>query len=138
MSQVKYLRLTSGPKTLTLTTVVGEPLYQGGVIRLTNDAHIEYLIGEGTQFVTEFMDGSKKKWFTDVTGEFVQREKAKVQLAERVEPGLGDQDDDHSDDQGDGEGNDQGDEGNGEDDADADHTKRTTTKTRQRASKPAK
>ncbi|WDS62442.1 hypothetical protein UFRH6_11 [Pseudomonas phage UF_RH6] len=136
MSQVKYLRLTSGPKTLTLTTVVGEPLYQGGVIRLTNDAHIEYLIGEGTQFVTEFMDGSKKKWFTDVTSEFAEREKAKVQLAERVEPGLGDQDDDGSDDQGDDDqGGDDG-ESNGEDSADS--AKRTTTKTRQRASKPAK
>lgn len=83
-----YLRLRQHekvPKTLTLPTIVGEPLLKGSVIRLTDEGQINALIGEDTSFKHTFQDGSSITYFEDVTAEYANREKAKAPLAEKVD-----------------------------------------------------
>lgn len=93
MSKVTYIRFGAknnkgvrvSPQTITLATIVGEPLNFGGVIRLTDPRQIEKLLGEDSKYHTEFEDGSRLPWFTDVTAEYAARER-KPAKAEVVEP----------------------------------------------------
>lgn len=83
MSNATYIRFGAknnkgvrvSPQTITLATIVGEPLNFGGTIRLTDQHQIEKLLGDGTKYKTEFEDGSHIKWFTDVTSEYAGRER---------------------------------------------------------------
>lgn len=98
MSKATYIRFGAknskgvrvSPQTLTLATIVGEPLNFGGVIRLTDARQIEKLLGDGTKYFTQFEDGSVLKWFSDVTAEYADRErkvaKAEVVKTEPEEP----------------------------------------------------
>lgn len=92
MSNATYIRFGAknnkgvrvSPQTITLATIVGEPLNFGGTIRLTDQHQIEKLLGDGTKYKTEFEDGSHIKWFTDVTSEYAGRER-KVAKADVVD-----------------------------------------------------
>lgn len=89
MSNATYIRFGAknnkgvrvSPQTITLATIVGEPLNFGGTIRLTDPRQIEKLLGDGTKYKTEFEDGSHIKWFTDVTSEYADRERKVVKAA---------------------------------------------------------
>lgn len=89
MSNATYIRFGAknnkgvrvSPQTITLATIVGEPLNFGGTIRLTDQHQIEKLLGDGTKYKTEFEDGSHIKWFTDVTSEYAGRERKVVKAA---------------------------------------------------------
>ena len=74
MAKATYLRLKRGPQTLTIMGIVGEPLYRGGTIRITDAHHLETLIGKDTTFKTEYQDGTTGYWFEDVTDEYAARE----------------------------------------------------------------
>lgn len=96
MSNATYIRFGAknnkgvrvSPQTITLATIVGEPLNFGGTIRLTDPRQIEKLLGDGTKYKTEFEDGSHIKWFTDVTSEYADRERkvVKADVVDQPEP----------------------------------------------------
>lgn len=83
----KYLKLSYGPQTLTIPSIVGAPLRRGGVIRLENEDHIEALLGKDSSFVHAYDDGTTRHYFEDVTEQYAHREKAIAPSADVIDDG---------------------------------------------------